>query len=55
MKKIRRKIEMIEVKISIRMDGDEIPLIQEIKNLAKKHGVKENHFIYRIKNIGDHK
>ena len=47
---------MKEVKISIRMDGDEIPLIKEIKNLAiKTHGVKENHFIYRIKNIGGHK
>jgi len=44
---------MKEIKISIRFSGDEIPLIQKIKNLVLDNGVKENHFIYRIKTIGD--
>lgn len=46
---------MREVKISIRMESDELPLIKEIKEVAKKHGVKENHFIYRTKVIGESK
>ena len=40
---------MKELKISIRLEGDEIPLIKELKEIAKKHGVKENHIIYRVK------
>jgi len=44
---------MIELKISIRMESDELPLIKEIKEVAKKHGVDvKNHFIYRTKTIG---
>lgn len=47
---------MIEIKISIRMQGDELPLIKEIKKVAEKHKVDvDNNFIYRTKiykNIG---
>lgn len=42
---------MKEVKISIRTEKDELPLIKKIKELAIKEGVNENQFIYRIKNV----
>ncbi len=43
---------MREVKVSIRIDGDELPLIAAIKEVAKKHKVNvEKNFIHKTKNV----
>ena len=41
---------MKEIRMSIRMEGDELVLIQKIKDLLSEKGVKESNIIYHVLN-----